>query len=72
LCYRVVMNLIIILLVLLLLFGGAEHTLDVREAASTIAKAESQKRGWEKWQLNYLQQRNQGWMRVVVVEVTRE
>jgi hypothetical protein len=51
---------------------GAEHTIDVREAASTIAKAESQKRGWEKWQLNYIQQRNQGWMRIVVVEVTRE
>ena len=51
---------------------GAEHVLDVKDAASTIAKAESQKRGWEKWQLNYIQERNQGWMRVVVAEVTRE
>ena len=51
---------------------GAEHYIDVKKAASTIAKAESQKRGWEKWQLNYIQERNQGWMRVVVAEVTRE
>jgi len=51
---------------------GAEHSVDVKEAASTIARAESQKRGWEKWQLNYVQERNQGWMRVVVAEVTRE
>jgi hypothetical protein len=51
---------------------GAERYIDVKEAASTIAKAESQKRGWEKWQLNYIQERNQGWMHVVVAEVTRE
>jgi hypothetical protein len=51
---------------------GAEHVIDVKAAASTIAKAESQKRGWEKWQLNYIQERNRGWMRIVVAEVTRE
>ncbi len=51
---------------------GAEHYLDVKDAASTIAKAESQKRGWDKWQLNYIQQGNHGWMRVVIAEVTRE
>ena len=51
---------------------GAEHVLDVKVAASAIAKAECRKRGWEKWQLNYIQERNQGWMRIVVAEVTRE
>ncbi len=52
--------------------AGAERLLDVKEAASTVAKAESQRLGWEKWQLNYIQERNQGWMHVVVAEVTRE
>jgi len=52
--------------------NGAERVLNVKEAASTIAKAESQRLGWEKWQLNYIQERNQGWMHVVVAEVTRE
>ena len=51
---------------------GAERLLNVKEAASTIAKSESQRRGWEKWQLNYIQERNQGWMHIVVAEVTRE
>lgn len=52
--------------------AGAERILNIKEAASTIAKAECQRLGWEKWQLNYIQERNQGWMHVVVAEVTRE
>jgi len=51
---------------------GAERVLNIKEAASTIAKAESQRLGWEKWQLNYIREDNQGWMHVVVAEVTRE
>ena len=51
---------------------GAERVINVKEAASTIAKAESQKRGWEKWELNYIREQNQGWMHVVVAEVTRK
>ena len=51
---------------------GAERVLNVKEAASTIANAESRRRGWEKWQLDYIRQGNQGWMYVVVAEVTRQ
>ena len=51
---------------------GAERVIDVKEAASTVATSESHRRGWEKWQVNYIQERNQGWMRVVVAEVKRE
>ncbi len=49
-----------------------ERVTNIKEAASTIAKAESQRLGWEKWQLNYIQEHDQGWMHVVVAEVTRE
>jgi hypothetical protein len=52
--------------------NGAERVINVKEAASTIAKAECQRRGWEKWQLDYIQEHNQGWMHVVIAEVTRE
>jgi hypothetical protein len=52
--------------------AGAERIINIKEAASAIAKAESQRLGWEKWQLNYIQERNQGWMHVVVAEVTHE
>ena len=51
---------------------GAERVQNVKEAASAIAKAECQRRGWEKWDLNYIRQGNQGWMYVVVADVTRE
>lgn len=51
---------------------GAERVLDVKTAATDIAKAEAQRRGWERWQLNYIQERNEGWMHIVVAYVKRE
>jgi hypothetical protein len=42
------------------------------EAAATVAKAECQKLGWEKWDLNYIEDHNRGWMHVVVAKVTRK
>ena len=51
---------------------GAERLLDVKQAATAIAHAEARRRGWERWQLNYIQERNQGWMHIVIGEVTRE
>jgi hypothetical protein len=52
--------------------SGAERVIDVKAAASTIAAAECKRLGWPKWQLNYIQEQNHGWMRVVIVEVTLE
>ena len=51
---------------------GTERVINLKDAASTIAKSESERLGWEKWQLNYIQEKDQGWMHVVVAEVTRE
>jgi hypothetical protein len=51
---------------------GAERILNLKEAASTVAKAECERLGWEKWDLNYIQERNQGWMHVVIAEVIRQ
>jgi hypothetical protein len=45
---------------------------DVKTAASDVAKAEAQRLGWQRWQLNYIQEKDQGWMHVVVAEVKRE
>jgi hypothetical protein len=50
----------------------SERVINLKEAADVIAKAESQRLGWKKWQLNYIQERNQGWMHVVVAEVKYE
>jgi hypothetical protein len=51
--------------------AGAERVINIKDAASAIAKAESQRLGWEKWDLNYIREYDQGWMRVVVADVTR-
>jgi hypothetical protein len=52
--------------------NGDERVSDVKQAATTVAKAEAQRLGWEKWHLNYIQEREQGWMHVVIAEVDRE
>jgi hypothetical protein len=51
---------------------GAERLLDVKKAAPVIAQAECQRLGWKKWDLGYIQERNQGWMHIVIADVTRE
>jgi len=43
----------------------------MKEAATTIANAEGKRRGWQEWQLNYIQERDQGWMHVLVAVVIR-
>lgn len=44
----------------------------MKEAVAAIARHEAQQRGWQKWEVDYTQQTNQGWMRVLVAIVTRE
>jgi hypothetical protein len=51
---------------------GAERVINVKTAATTVAKSECQRLGWDKWDLNYIQERNEGWMHIVIAEVTRE
>ena len=51
---------------------GAERVINVKTAATTVAKSECQRLGWDKWDLNYIQERNEGWMHIVIAKVTRE
>ena len=52
--------------------SGPERVTDVKTAASAVAQAECKKLGWEKWDLNYIEDHNRGWMHVVVAKVTRK
>ena len=52
--------------------NGPERVTDVKTAASAVAQSECQKLGWEKWDLNYIEEHNRGWMHVVVAKVTRK
>jgi hypothetical protein len=43
---------------------------NVKMAASTVAENEARKRGWKAWDVNYIRETDQGWMHLVVAEVT--
>ena len=49
-----------------------ERVIDLKQAATTVAKSECQRLGWDKWEIDYIQERDQGWMHIVIAKVTRE
>src|SRR5271154_4600016 len=51
---------------------GPGRIIYVRQVASTVAATEAKRRGWPNWDLNYVQDRDQGWMHIVIAEVTRK
>ena len=51
---------------------GSERVIYVKEVASTVAATEARRRGWKNWDLGYIQERNQGWMHIVIARVTRK
>ena len=48
---------------------SAARVSDVKTAATGVARSETKRLGWEKWDLNYIQEKDQGWMHVVIAEV---
>jgi hypothetical protein len=51
---------------------GTERITFVKEVASTVAATEAKRRGWQNWDLGYIQERDQGWMHIVIADVTRK
>jgi hypothetical protein len=51
---------------------GPQRIIYVKEVASTVAESEAKRRGWQNWDLNYIQERDQGWMHIVIADVTRK
>jgi hypothetical protein len=51
---------------------GTQRIIYVKEVASVVAGTEAKRRGWQNWDLGYIQERDQGWMHVVIAEVTRK
>jgi hypothetical protein len=52
--------------------AGTERIIYVKQVASTVAATEAKRRGWQNWDLGYIQERDQGWMHVVIADVTRK
>jgi hypothetical protein len=51
---------------------GPQRVIYVKEVASTVAESEAKRRGWQNWDIGYIQDRDQGWMHIVIADVTRE
>ena len=51
---------------------GTQRIIYVKDAASAVAKSEARRRGWQNWSLDYIQERDQGWMHIVIANVTRK
>ena len=51
---------------------GTQRIIYVKEVASTVAATEAKRRGWQNWDLDYSQERDQGWMHIVMADVTRK
>jgi hypothetical protein len=52
--------------------AGTERVIYVKEVASMVAATEAKRRGWQNWNLEYIQERDQGWMHIVIADVTRK
>jgi hypothetical protein len=52
--------------------AGTERVIYVKEVASMVAATEAKRRGWQNWDLGYIQERDQGWMHIVIADVTRK
>lgn len=51
---------------------GTQRAIYMKEAASAVAGTEARRRGWQNWDLGYIQERDQGWMHIVIADVTRK
>jgi hypothetical protein len=52
--------------------ASQERIIYVKRAASTVVEQEARRRGWRNWQLDYVVDRDQGWMRLVKADVIRK
>jgi hypothetical protein len=51
---------------------GSDRVIYVKQVASAVAENEAKNRGWKNYDLNYIQEYDQGWMHVVVADITRK
>jgi hypothetical protein len=51
---------------------GPARVIYMKQATREVAATEAKRRGWQNWDVNYVEDRDQGWMHVLVAEVTRK
>jgi hypothetical protein len=50
----------------------ADCVMYMKKAIWTIANDKGKRRGWQQWEVNYIQERDNGWMHVLVCVVIRD
>ena len=51
---------------------GPQRVGNMKEAAAAVAESEAKNRGWLNWKLEYIQERDHGWMHILIADVTRK
>ena len=51
---------------------GTQRIIYVKEVAATVAASEAKRQDWQNWNLDYIQERDKGWMHIVIADVTRK
>jgi hypothetical protein len=49
---------------------GTQRVIYVKAAATAVADTEARRRGWQNWDVDYIQERDKGWMHIVIADVT--
>ena len=52
--------------------GNAAHHLCGKRWPQQFNRGEAKRRGWQNWNLDYIQERDKGWMHIVIADVTRK
>jgi len=52
--------------------AGPSRVTLLKEATTILAEHEARGRGWKNWKVDYIEETDQGWMHVVVVEVWKQ
>lgn len=52
--------------------SGPQRIVEMKQAAAAVAETEAKRRGWQSWDLNFIQDRDQGWMHIYIGVVTKK
>jgi hypothetical protein len=51
---------------------GPGRIIYMKQATKEVAATEAKRRGWQSWDVNYIEDRDQGWMHILTAEVSRK
>lgn len=52
--------------------SGPQRIVEMKGAVSAVAATEAKRRGWQNWDMNFITDRDQGWMHIYIAVVTKK